>query len=51
MNELSAEQMGIIREVCVANASPVEWDTVLFYFEPATDQPLADTVGNLTPAD
>lgn len=51
MNEISSEQMGVIREVCVTNASPVEWDTVLFYLEPAIDQPLADTVGNLTPDD
>jgi oxaloacetate decarboxylase alpha subunit len=49
MNEISSEQMGTIREVCVENASPVEWDTVLFYLEPVADEPIANTVGNLTP--
>jgi oxaloacetate decarboxylase alpha subunit len=34
MNEITAEQMGVIREVCVENASPVEYGTVLFYLEP-----------------
>jgi len=49
MNEIVAEQMGTIREICVENATPVEWDTVMFYIEPPTDQPLADATGNLTP--
>jgi oxaloacetate decarboxylase alpha subunit len=47
MNEITAEQMGIIREVCVENASPVEFGSVLFYLEPVCDQPtssLEDTV-------
>jgi oxaloacetate decarboxylase alpha subunit len=34
MNEIPAEQMGTIREVCVENAMPVEFGTVLFYLEP-----------------
>lgn len=51
MNEISAEQMGTIREVCVENAAPVEWDTVLFYIEPTTDQPLSDATGNLKPVE
>lgn len=51
MNEISAEQMGTIREVCIENATPVEWDTVLFYIEPTTDQPMTDATGNLTPVD
>ena len=34
MNEITAEEPGIIREVCVKNASPVEYGTVLFYYEP-----------------
>ena len=35
MNEIEAEEIGTIREVCVENASPVEFGTVLFYLEPA----------------
>jgi oxaloacetate decarboxylase alpha subunit len=34
MNEISADQMGTIREICIENAMPVEFGTVLFYFEP-----------------
>jgi oxaloacetate decarboxylase alpha subunit len=37
MNEITAEQMGTIREVCVENAMPVEYGTVLFYLEPVVD--------------
>jgi oxaloacetate decarboxylase alpha subunit len=37
MNEIPAEQMGTIREVCVENAMPVEFGTVLFYLEPTLD--------------
>jgi oxaloacetate decarboxylase alpha subunit len=37
MNEIAAEQMGTIREVCVENAMPVEYGTVLFYLEPILD--------------
>jgi oxaloacetate decarboxylase alpha subunit len=37
MNEIDAEQMGTIREVCVENAMPVEYGTVLFYLEPTLD--------------
>jgi oxaloacetate decarboxylase alpha subunit len=37
MNEIQAEQMGTIREVCVENAMPVEFGTVLFYLEPTLD--------------
>ncbi|MDR1357978.1 MAG: acetyl-CoA carboxylase biotin carboxyl carrier protein [Coriobacteriales bacterium] len=51
MNEIAADQMGTIREVCVENATPVEWDTVLFYLEPTTDQPMTNATGNLTPVD
>jgi oxaloacetate decarboxylase alpha subunit len=36
MNELQAEEGGIIREICVENAEPVEFGTVLFYYEPAS---------------
>ncbi len=34
MNEISAEEMGTIREVCLEDATPVEFGTVLFYLEP-----------------
>ncbi|MRS13159.1 MAG: acetyl-CoA carboxylase biotin carboxyl carrier protein [Actinobacteria bacterium] len=34
MNEITAEEPGVIREVAVMNASPVEYGTVLFYYEP-----------------
>lgn len=34
MNEIAAEEMGTIKEVCLPDASPVEFGTVLFYLEP-----------------
>jgi oxaloacetate decarboxylase alpha subunit len=34
MNEITAEEAGVIREVAVTNASAVEYGTVLFYYEP-----------------
>jgi oxaloacetate decarboxylase alpha subunit len=34
MNEIVAEEGGVIREIAVANAEPVEYGTVLFYYEP-----------------
>jgi oxaloacetate decarboxylase alpha subunit len=37
MNEITSDQMGTIREVCVENALPVEYGTVLFYLEPTLD--------------
>jgi oxaloacetate decarboxylase alpha subunit len=37
MNEIAAEQMGTIREVCIENAKPVEYNTVLFYLDPTLD--------------
>ena len=36
MNEIEAEEMGTVREVCVEDATPVEYGTVLFYIEPIT---------------
>jgi oxaloacetate decarboxylase alpha subunit len=35
MNEITAEEPGVIREICVANGDPLEYGTVLFYYEPA----------------
>jgi oxaloacetate decarboxylase alpha subunit len=34
MNEITAEEAGVIREIPVGNAEPVEYGTVLFYYEP-----------------
>ncbi|MEG1561555.1 MAG: acetyl-CoA carboxylase biotin carboxyl carrier protein [Raoultibacter sp.] len=34
MNEITAEEMGTVREVCAEDASAVEFGTVLFYIEP-----------------
>jgi oxaloacetate decarboxylase alpha subunit len=34
MNEIAADEAGIIRQVAIANGAPVEYGTVLFYYEP-----------------
>ena len=34
MNEIEAEEMGTVREVCLEDATPVEYGTPLFYIEP-----------------
>ena len=34
MNEITAEEDGIVREVCGKNAEPVEFGQPLFYIEP-----------------
>jgi acetyl-CoA carboxylase biotin carboxyl carrier protein len=34
MNEIEAEVQGIVREVCVDNAQPVEFGQVLFRVDP-----------------
>ena len=34
MNEITAEQIGTVREVCLEDATPVEFGTPLFYIEP-----------------
>ena len=33
MNEIVAEESGVIREVAVSNGDSVEYGTVLFYYE------------------
>ena len=39
MNEIAAEEMCVVREVCVENAEGVEFGTVMFYVEPvSTDE-------------
>jgi oxaloacetate decarboxylase alpha subunit len=34
MNEIASEEMGTVREVCLEDATPVEFGTPLFYIEP-----------------
>lgn len=34
MNEIGADEMGTVCEVCIKDAEPVEFGTVLFYIEP-----------------
>ena len=34
MNEITADEMGTVREICLEDATPVEYGTVLFYIEP-----------------
>lgn len=38
MNEITAEEIGTVREVCLEDATPVEYGTVLFYVEPHSAQ-------------
>ena len=38
MNEIAADEMGTIREVCVENGDAVEYGQVLFYLEPITSK-------------
>ncbi|MCX7832326.1 MAG: acetyl-CoA carboxylase biotin carboxyl carrier protein [Actinobacteria bacterium] len=33
-NEITAEEAGVIKKICVENAQPVEYGQVLFYYEP-----------------
>lgn len=40
MNEITAEEMGTVREVCLEDATPVEYGTVLFYVEPHETAPI-----------
>ena len=40
MNEITAEEMGTVREVCIGDGEPVEFGTVLFYIEPHSKTPL-----------
>ena len=42
MNEIGAEEMGTVREICVEDATPVEFGTPLFYIAPHTSH---DAVG------
>lgn len=42
MNEISAESMCVVREICCANADPVEFGQVLFYVEPVATTTIQD---------
>ena len=37
MNEIAAEEACVVREVCIDNAAPVEFGTVMFYVEPTAE--------------
>ena len=37
MNEIPAEEMCIVREICVSDGDPVEYGTILFYVEPISE--------------
>lgn len=37
MNEITAEEMGTVREICLEDATPVEYGTVMFYIEPHSE--------------
>ena len=39
MNEITADEMGVIREVCLKDATPVEFGTTLFWMEPMGSEP------------
>lgn len=41
MNEIGAEEMGVVREVCLEDGTPVEFGTPLFYIEPHSANPSA----------
>ncbi len=45
MNEIPAESMCVVREVCVENAQPVEYGQELFYVEPVDSNPASEKVG------
>ncbi len=36
-NEVTAEEKGIIRQICVENAQPVEYGQLLFLYEPVSE--------------
>ena len=45
MNEIPAPVMGTVREVCLKDATPVEFGTPLFYIEPASSDPASGRGG------
>ncbi len=40
MNEITADEVGEVKEVCLSDATPVEFGTPLFWIEPHTTEPL-----------
>ena len=34
MNEITADEVGVVKEVCLKDSTPVEFGTVLFWLEP-----------------
>ncbi|MDR1016394.1 MAG: acetyl-CoA carboxylase biotin carboxyl carrier protein [Coriobacteriales bacterium] len=44
MNEVPAEQMGVVHDIVAQNGQAVEYGTVLMYIEPTSDQSVNDTV-------
>lgn len=45
MNEIAADMMCVVREVCVENAQPVEFGQPLFYVEPVDSNPASQKAG------
>ena len=39
MNEVKAEEEGIVRRICADNAEPVEYGQLLFELEPVNGRP------------
>lgn len=37
MNEITCEEVGVVKEVCLEDATPVEFGTTLFWIEPISD--------------
>jgi oxaloacetate decarboxylase alpha subunit len=46
MNEVKADEMSIVREVCISNSQPVEFGTLLFYLEPITSETVIREIPN-----
>ena len=45
MNEIAADMMCVVREVCVESAQPVEFGQPLFYVEPVDSNPASQKAG------
>ena len=40
MNEITADEVGVVKEICLSDATPVEFGEPLFWIEPHTTEPL-----------
>lgn len=49
MNEITADEVGTVREICVKDSSAVEYGTPLFYIEPHTTSPLSGHTSEFSP--